>query len=50
MVEKLSKLYNTLALIETRGESTKVMGQCLQYIEGLIKEETEKNTEQNKEG
>lgn len=42
MVEKLSKLYNTLALIETRGESTKVMGQCLQYMEALIKEETEK--------
>lgn len=41
MVEKLSKLYNTLSLIETKGESTKIMGECLKYIESLIKELSE---------
>lgn len=31
--EDLMKLYNTLALIETKGENTKIMAQCLQFIE-----------------
>lgn len=39
MVEKLSKLYNTLLLIETKGENTKIMAQCLQFIEATIVEE-----------
>lgn len=38
MVEKLSKLYNTLLLIETKGESTKHMGACIQFVEQLIAE------------
>lgn len=38
MKEKLTKLYNTLALIETKGESTKIMAQCLSYVEVLIHE------------
>ena len=37
MRENLAKLYNTLALIETKGESTKIMAQCLQFIEQLVK-------------
>lgn len=37
MKEKLVKLYNTLALIETKGESTKIMAQCLQFIENEVK-------------
>ena len=31
--EELVKLYNTLSMIETKGESTKIMAQCLQFIE-----------------
>lgn len=36
--EDLMKLYSTLALIETKGESTKIMAQCLQFIEQKVKE------------
>lgn len=36
MKEDIIKLYNTLLLVETRGESTKIMGQCLQFIEQLV--------------
>lgn len=38
MPEKLRKLYNTLALIETKGDSTKLMAQCMIYTEQLIAE------------
>ena len=36
MINELSKLYNTLMLIETKGENTKLMSNCIQYLEGLI--------------
>ena len=36
MEEKLTRLYNTLMLIETKGESTKLMSQCLNYVQTLI--------------
>ena len=36
MVNELRKLYNTLMLIETKGENTKIMAQCLQFTEQLI--------------
>ena len=36
MVNELVKLYNTLMLVETKGESTKLMGQCLTYLNQLI--------------
>lgn len=39
MEEKLTKLYNTLLLVETKGGSTKVMAQCLGFLEQLIQEE-----------
>ena len=39
MVEKLSKLYNTLLLIETKGENTKIMAQCIAYLEQMITNE-----------
>lgn len=42
MVDNLTKLYNTLLLIETRGESTKIMAQCLAFMEQMI---TEKQSE-----
>ena len=38
MPEKLMKLHNTLLLIETKGESTKLMAQCLAYVELLARE------------
>ena len=36
--EELMKLYNTLSLVETKGESTKIMAQCLQFIEQKAQE------------
>lgn len=39
---KLVKLYNTLATIETKGESTKIMADCLRYIEQMVAEEKNK--------
>lgn len=50
MVDDLTKLYNTLLLIETRGESTKIMAQCLQFMEQMItnkQPETESTNEVN---
>lgn len=38
MGDKLIRLYNTLMLIETKGESTKTMAQCLNYIQALAEE------------
>lgn len=32
---ELTKLYNTMALIETKGEGTKLMAQCLNFLEAL---------------
>ena len=36
MDTELRKLYNTLMLIETKGEGTKLMVECLNFIEQLI--------------
>lgn len=47
MSEHLRKLYNTLSLIETRGENTKIMANCLVYIEQMIKDTEEKKVESN---
>ena len=38
MYEKLIQLYKTLELIETKGESTKIMCDCLMFTEKLIGE------------
>ena len=38
MKEKLINLKNVLALIETKGENTKIMADCLRYTEQLINE------------
>lgn len=45
MVNKLTKLYNTLMLVETKGENTKIMAQCLQYLEQMVNEEQIKSSE-----
>lgn len=36
--ENLIRLYNTLALIETKGESTKLMAQCMVFVEQMAAE------------
>lgn len=43
--EELVNLYNTLSLIETRGDSTKIMAQCLKFVEQKAQEEEEKYKE-----
>lgn len=44
MVNELRKLYNTLLLIETKGESTKIMAECIKFLEQLITEEAKKSS------
>lgn len=48
MKEKLAKLYNTMNMIETKGQNTIIMSDCLKYLERLIKDE-QKKEEQQKE-
>ena len=38
MKNKLIKLYNTMLCIETKGESTKLMADCLRYLGSLVNE------------
>lgn len=45
LTNELTKLYNTLLLIETKGENTKIMAQCLQYLEQMIVAERNKSVE-----
>lgn len=48
MNNELTKLYNTLLGVETKGESTKIMGMCLQFLEKLIvKIQSDENQEKN---
>ena len=35
MSEELQKLYNTLSIIETKGESTIAMADCLRFVDQL---------------
>lgn len=43
MIEQLSKLYNTMMTIETKGESTKQMAICLNYLLAIINEVSSQN-------
>lgn len=45
MIEKLVKLYNTLSIIETKGENTKTMADCLRFIERMVAEEKQASAE-----
>lgn len=38
MKTELERLYNTMGLIETKGESTKIMAQCLDFLANLVKQ------------
>lgn len=43
---ELIKLYNTLKTIETKGDDTKTMADCLRFLEQLIAtEQTKQSTE-----
>ena len=49
MTDKLTRLYNTMLTIETKGSNTKTMAQCLAYLEMLIQEnEQQDKNEENK--
>ena len=47
IINDLVKLYNTLMIINTNGEDTKHMSNCLQYLEGMIAREQAKAAQQN---
>lgn len=47
--EEMIKLYNALVLVETKGESTKIMAQCLNYIEQQIKKHEDAAVESTNE-
>ena len=49
MFEKLAKLYNTLKTIETKGEGTKTMADCLRFVEQLLAEEQNKQSSDSTE-
>ena len=44
MENNLRKLYNTMLLIETKGENTKIMAECIRFVEQLITEEAQKSS------
>lgn len=46
MKQKLTQLYNSLGLVETKGGSTLIMADCMRFVEQLIVEtETEEKNE-----
>ena len=45
MEEKLKNLYAALSEVETKGNSTRTMASCLAFIESMISEASQKNTE-----
>ena len=44
MENNLRKLYNTMLLIETKGENTKIMAESIRFVEQLITEESQKSS------
>lgn len=38
MKTKLVQLYNSLGLIDTKGQNTLIMADCMRFLESLIKE------------
>lgn len=49
--EELTKLYNTMIVIETKGENTKIMADCLRFLDQLVKQiPDESQTTMAKEG
>lgn len=48
MNEKLTKLFNTLCEIETKGRDTIIMSDYLKYLEQLINEYSDAETQETK--
>ena len=49
-LELLTRLYNTLLLINTKGEDTILMGDCLKALQNFVltkKQEIENNQQEN---
>ena len=44
MENNLKKLYNTMLLIETKGENSKIMAEWIKFLEQLIIEEAKKSS------
>ena len=49
MLEKLNMLYNTLKTIETKGDNTKIMADCLRFIERMAVEAKQQEAEAQKD-
>lgn len=49
MSKKLLMLYNTLLTVETKGNNTLTMADCLRYLERMIQESQEKETVETEE-
>lgn len=49
MITSLTKLCNTMATIETKGENTIIMADCLLYVKNLIKELNESANQNHEE-
>lgn len=47
MLQTLINIYNTLSLVETKGQSSIYMGACLSTLKDLIDEENQKQIEIN---
>ena len=47
---QLSKIYNTLGMISTKGEDTLVMADCLRAMENVLKEIIENNQNNASQG
>ena len=47
METELTKLYNTMLMIETKGENTKIMADCLRFVEQLRNSVKEATVEEN---
>lgn len=43
MKTKLVQLYNSLGLVETKGQNTLIMADCMRFLDTLIKECSEPN-------
>ena len=47
-LETLSRIYNTLLLVNTKGEDTMIMGECLRALQNFVlTKKQEITTEQN---
>lgn len=44
-MEQLIKIYNTMLLIETKGENTLIMADCLRALKDIIISKSEKEDE-----